>query len=220
MKKAGLLIYRPMNFFSILRRKILHDFHPTGRWQPLRTLHQSPKMSVDFWELCTTRIQRCRLSSSYHLLPRQDLSSRHEAARLVGSGCTRFFFTVPPHFQHRNKRRVAANLFQEISNVKELPVIWASFSPSLYWIWGGIVKENPCIMYSHLNQFQFLNHYSWLFAEVNLKYSRCPCGQALLLPQRGPWDRLTRRTPGLPCIKCLQGEFLEDEGILISSCST
>ena len=75
-------------------------------------------------------------------------------------------------------------------------------------------------MYSHLNQFQFLNQYSWLFAEVNLKYSRCPCGQALLLPQRGPWDRLTRRTQGLPCIKCLQGELLEDEGFFIPSCST
>ena len=98
MKKAGLLIYRPMNFFSILRNLVLRDFHPTGRWQPLRALHQSPKMSIDFWELCTTRIQRCRLSSSYQLLPRQDLSSRHEAARLVGSGCTRFFFYCPSPF--------------------------------------------------------------------------------------------------------------------------
>ena len=131
-----------MDFFSILRNLLLRDFHPTGRWQPLRALHQSPKMSVDFWELCTTRIQRCRLSSSYHLLPRQDLSSRHEAARLVGSGCTRFFFTVPPHFQHRNEKR-SELLFQEISNVKELPLIWAGFSPLLYWKWGGIVKESP-----------------------------------------------------------------------------
>ena len=146
MKKAGLLIYRPMNFFSILRRKILHDFHPTGRWQPLRTLHQSPKMSVDFWELCTTRIQRCRLSSSYHLLPRQDLSSRHEAARLVGSGCTRFFFYCSSPFSAPKWKTTCSQselLFQEISNVKELLVIWASFSPLLCWKWGEIVKESP-----------------------------------------------------------------------------
>ena len=192
-------------------------------------------------ELCT-KVQRCLLTfgSSVRLVSKgaalvPPTNSSHAKISPVAMKLPAWLdqvvqgslFTVPPHFQHRNEKQVAANLFQEISNVKELPVISASFSSSLYWIWGGIVKESPLynvfskkIMYSHLNQSKFLNHYSWLFAEVNLKYSRCPCGRALLLPQRGPWDRLTRRTQGLPCIKCLQGEFLEDEGILISSCST
>ena len=118
MKKAGLLIYRPMNFFSILRRKILHDFHPTGR--ELRT-----------------KVQRCLLTfgSSVRLVSKgaalvPPTISSHAKISPVAMKLPAWldqvvhgsFFTVPPHFQHRNEKR-SELLFQEISNVKELPLI-------------------------------------------------------------------------------------------------